>query len=46
MIEIPLEPLICRKYPRNIQNTPTPYFGKFRGILVILDILRGILVIL
>ena len=31
MTEILLEPLICRKYPQNIQNTQT-------SILVILDV--------
>ena len=41
MTEILLEPLICRKYPRNIQNTLNLYFGNFRcfrSILVILHV--------
>ena len=41
MTEILLEPLICQKYPRNIQNTLNLYFGNFRcftSILVILHV--------
>ena len=41
MTEILLEPLICRKYPRNIQNTLNLYFSNFRcfkSILVILHV--------
>ena len=35
-----LEPLICQKYPRNIQNTPNLYFNNFRCFRCILVILH------
>ena len=40
MTETLLEPLICRKYPRNIQNTLNLYFGNFRCFRCILVILH------
>ena len=40
MTEILLEPLICRKYPRNIQNTLNLYFGNFRCFRCIFVILH------
>ena len=40
MTKIPLEFLICRKYPRYIQNTPNLYFGNFRCFRCILVILH------
>ena len=40
MIEILLEPLICRTHSQNIQNTLNLYFGSFRCFRCILVILH------